>query len=150
MLKPYGHGMTQTTVAKLENGGRPTRLNEVQALADIFGVPVVDLLAAQERDEMTPNEDDRAMLLRRRMHLEAQIDDVRVKLALADAQAMQLRELLGALSAEHRDIEAAMHGAESLTYSRLVARIPREVLDEWERRRESDGEHQAANDHLDG
>jgi len=39
----YGFGMRQTTVAKLEAGAKPLRLNEVAAIAAYFDVPVESL-----------------------------------------------------------------------------------------------------------
>lgn len=42
-LAPQGAGMHQTTVAKLEAGARPLRLNEVLAIAAYFDVPIESL-----------------------------------------------------------------------------------------------------------
>lgn len=39
----HGFGMRQTTVAKLEAGAKPLRLNEVAAIAAYFDVPVESL-----------------------------------------------------------------------------------------------------------
>jgi len=39
----HGFGMHQTTVAKLEAGAKPLRLNEVAAIGAYFGVPVESL-----------------------------------------------------------------------------------------------------------
>jgi transcriptional regulator with XRE-family HTH domain len=39
----YGFGMTQMTVAELEAGAKPLRLNEVAAIAAYFEVPVESL-----------------------------------------------------------------------------------------------------------
>lgn len=60
-LGNYGFAMHQTTVAKLENGSRPIRLNEVQALADIFGVSPGDLF---EEDTSVQNEHEVAVAAR--------------------------------------------------------------------------------------
>lgn len=42
-LLPYGFGMQQRTVAKLEAGTRPLRLNEIAAIAAYFDVPIESL-----------------------------------------------------------------------------------------------------------
>lgn len=43
-LGTYGHRMHQVTVAKLETGQRPTRVNEAVALSEILEVPVSALI----------------------------------------------------------------------------------------------------------
>lgn len=42
-LLPYGFGMQQRTVAKLEAGAKPLRLNEIAAIAAYFDVPIESL-----------------------------------------------------------------------------------------------------------
>lgn len=42
-LLPYGFGMQQRTVAKLEAGTKPLRLNEIAAIAAYFEVPIESL-----------------------------------------------------------------------------------------------------------
>ena len=44
-LAAYGFTMHQSTVAKLESGTRPIRLNEVAALAQVFGLKLDELIA---------------------------------------------------------------------------------------------------------
>ena len=44
-----GHPMHQTTVAKLENGNRPTSVSEVGALATLFGVAIGSLFGDPQR-----------------------------------------------------------------------------------------------------
>jgi hypothetical protein len=43
-----GYPMHQTTVAKIENGGRPTSVGELAALAMIFEVPMAALLTISD------------------------------------------------------------------------------------------------------
>lgn len=50
-LGELGYPMEQPTVYKLEGGTRPLRLNEVVALATVFGVEVTDLLRADLNEE---------------------------------------------------------------------------------------------------
>lgn len=80
-LSPYGFDLTQTTVAKLELGQRPLRLNEVAAIAHLFGVTVPDLLgqaaSAPLVDPMRALDDpDFADLVRERLQLQAQIGEL--------------------------------------------------------------------------
>ena len=42
-LLVHGYGMSQVTVAKLEAGARPLRLNQVAAIAAYFEVPIESL-----------------------------------------------------------------------------------------------------------
>ena len=114
-LGAYGFDLTQTTVAKLERGARPIRLNEVAALADIFGVPVSDLVGGDEG--MLVNEHEQAALIRRRLHFEARITDAEQKLEeakqrqeMAARQVAQLNQILGDLHNEWRRVNAAIHG----------------------------------------
>lgn len=52
-----GYTMHQTTVAKLESGGRPTSIGEAAALARIMRVSVSDLLGDGDRDDIQLNLD---------------------------------------------------------------------------------------------
>lgn len=47
-----GYPMHQTTVAKMESGARPTTVNEVAALAFIFGVPPSALLSDDDVNDL--------------------------------------------------------------------------------------------------
>ena len=54
-LALHGFDLHDTTVAQIEDGARPLRLNEVAALAAIFRVPVESLW---EQRDATPGEPD--------------------------------------------------------------------------------------------
>lgn len=47
-----GHPARQSTVAKMEAGSRPLRVNELQQLADAFGLSIFDLLEEVRVDEL--------------------------------------------------------------------------------------------------
>ena len=51
-LEPFGFDMHQTTIAKLEGGGRPIRINEAAAIAEVFGVRFMDLLPVPIEDDI--------------------------------------------------------------------------------------------------
>ncbi len=50
-LGEYGFRMHQTTVAKLEAGERPIRINEAAALCTLFGVQLIDVLSGGRQPE---------------------------------------------------------------------------------------------------
>lgn len=50
-LAAYGFDMHQSTVAKLENSVRPIRYNEIDALAEIFGVHVMEMIGVGDANE---------------------------------------------------------------------------------------------------
>jgi transcriptional regulator with XRE-family HTH domain len=81
-LALHGFGMHYTTVAQVEFGARPLRLNEVAALAALFQVPIESLW--QERAE-TPDEREGQTPDER----EAEVQDKRKAAArAADAEQM--------------------------------------------------------------
>ncbi len=80
-LEAHGFGMHQTTVAKLEGGGRPIRLNEVHALAIIFGVPLAAFL--EEEVEKRVEVGEAAFEVWR---LQAKVAEASVSLASAGAE----------------------------------------------------------------
>ena len=93
-LARHGFELHQTTIAKLEAGKRPIRVNEVVALADVFSVPVLDLLP--DEVGMIVNQDELAMLAREIQHAQAELAEAedRVRLitdAIEDAQAQRER-----------------------------------------------------------
>jgi transcriptional regulator with XRE-family HTH domain len=61
-LALHGFGMHYTTVAQLEVGARPLRLNEVAAIAALFEVPIESLW---EKDALVLNERETAAQDRR-------------------------------------------------------------------------------------
>ncbi|WP_405476286.1 helix-turn-helix domain-containing protein [Paenarthrobacter ilicis] len=46
-MTDLGYGMSQTMIAKMERGARPTSIGEVAVLGDILGVALPDLLAGE-------------------------------------------------------------------------------------------------------
>lgn len=82
-----GFPMHQTTVAKLESGGRPTSIAELTALAALFGVPIPELFTA-------PNDDDEAQAS---VLVDVSIRGIsRIRGALVDALNQNRQELLTA------------------------------------------------------
>jgi transcriptional regulator with XRE-family HTH domain len=75
-LLAYHAGMHQTTVAKLEAGSKPLRLNEVAAIAAYFNVPIESLW---DRTGATLNEGEETTLLR-------QINALLLELTKVDAE----------------------------------------------------------------
>ncbi len=49
-MTELGHGWHQTTVAKIENGARPVRLNEAADLASMFLVSLDELCSANDEE----------------------------------------------------------------------------------------------------
>jgi transcriptional regulator with XRE-family HTH domain len=97
-LAPLGFEMHQTTVAKLEAGGRPIRLNEAAAIAEVFGVSLWDLVHGEGPQELV-NQHPQAVALRQMSKLESQIDDVSERLngarmdqTMADARVFSLQQ----------------------------------------------------------
>lgn len=95
-LRPYGFDLTQSTVAKLEAGARPTRLDELDALAAVLGVPLADLI----RDPDQYGTRDEEVLQREVYRIEASIEGVRetiravdLRIAAAAAERHELRAL---------------------------------------------------------
>jgi len=90
-LKPYGFDLTQTTVAKLELGQRPIRLNEAAALADIFGMSTEQLVSGADAvprvDILKAFADPRHQeLIRETMQLRAEIDEVAREIEALEAE----------------------------------------------------------------
>ena len=98
-LGTYGFAMHQTTVAKLEGAARPIRLNEVQALANIFGVSPADLF----EDAFVQNEHELAVAAR-----EVQ----RASAALAEAEQTVNRARMEAAVAQDHAARAVSELAE--------------------------------------
>lgn len=92
-LARWGFKMHQTTVAKLENGARPIRLNEVAALARLFAVSMADLW------------DDEAVSDEQQI-LEARLTDLQAQLRYA-----QQAEAVAARS--HADARARLEAVQS-------------------------------------
>lgn len=51
-MRPYGYQWSQATVTRLEAATRPIRLNELNDLATLYGVPVTQLLASDAPDDL--------------------------------------------------------------------------------------------------
>jgi transcriptional regulator with XRE-family HTH domain len=94
-LAPYGFELTQSTVAKLENGARPVRLNEAAALAALFGVNISELIDAEVQAEASSDVEDRLRHLR---WLHAAISDAQT--ALLAAKGAERRAAAAARAAE--------------------------------------------------
>jgi transcriptional regulator with XRE-family HTH domain len=120
-LRPYGFDLTQSTVAKLEAGARPTRLDELDALAAALGVPLADFL--RHPDEFGTRDEE--VLEREVLKIEASLEGVRdkiravdLRIAAAAAERGELRALEVDMSAqldEARVRLAEARGAESAT-----------------------------------
>lgn len=128
-LGKYGVETTQTTVAKLENGGRPIRLNEVAVLSELFGVPLVDMLrlADDAADGVRVTDKTRESLLRRQANLSALI--VETQELLSDAgqrrdrltvELAHLNERLGRLHSELAQAEGELTGRWPLSEWRFI------------------------------
>ena len=100
-MAAHGFEMHQTTVAKLEGGQRPIRLNEVQALADVFGVPIGEMFGQEGYVET-----DVAVAHRRVLRAEASLQAARQTVA-------QLKEQHAAVSAALAEAESTAQGTEA-------------------------------------
>lgn len=98
-----GNSWRQTTVAKTEAADRPIRVNELQELADVFGVSVVDLMTMPLDDEFA--------------ELTAQLGEWRARRAAAQqraADARKARDLAAAdLEKAQRELAEAEEGVRS-------------------------------------
>lgn len=99
-LGARGFTMHQTTLAKLEGASRPTRLNEVAALAAAFEVELVDLVQPIPDDEAKSavmrefqEAQDRVVVAQAAFHdLIARSEDLHLKLADARTEIAAARE----------------------------------------------------------
>lgn len=113
----HGVGMHQTTVAKLEAGSKPLRLNEVAAIAAYSEVPIESLW--EETGEIL-NEHEVAVMVREIMAVEAATEQARESLERASAEVERLNR-------EYKHVAEAHHEAES---NMVNARRRQKVLDE--------------------
>lgn len=113
-LGTYGFAMHQTTVAKLEGAGRPIRLNEVQALANIFGVSPADLF---EEDAFVQNEHELAVAAR-------EVQRASAAFAEAERTAEEAQAVLSRAAAEAATVRALVEdrrAAAAAAEARLAA-----------------------------
>ncbi len=89
-LANHGPGMQQTTVARLEAGARPIRLNEVAAMAHVFDVHPSALWRMDEEPLTVEEADDLAVQFERQLLLLEQLREA------VEAEAEERRQL------EHR------------------------------------------------
>lgn len=80
-LANHGFELHQSTVAKLEAGKRPIRVNELVALASVFNVAVADLLPIEPG--MTLNQDELAVKAREIAQVQAELRDADAQIRLA-------------------------------------------------------------------
>lgn len=117
-MRDLGHSWYQTTVAKIEKGGRPIRLNEAALLAALFDIPPQELLAvappepedrANDTMELRAHVERLALLVQtaRRVHeqCEADVHDT-------ISRAHQAQQHLEQLEADLRHVRAALDQAE--------------------------------------
>lgn len=104
LAKEMAHGdrtYSQSTVAKIENGTRPTSVGELYVLADILGVKVADFFAPLEGHG----------LVSEFLAAENKVELLRDKIALAEVERDQL---LASLHSAQRDLELVQKRMEVL------------------------------------
>lgn len=112
LLSEYGfEKMTQTTVAKLELGQRPTRVNEVAGIAHLFGVTVDGLLTDPDASPAAKSE------------LETRYEQVVRDLNFAQYRE---REVIQALNEARTEYEAQRQRREEA--SAIVVRLQHELM----------------------
>jgi transcriptional regulator with XRE-family HTH domain len=132
-------GVSQQTVAKMENGQQRLRLNEVEKLAQVVGVPLAELLG------FGPSESTESLL--------ARLDDERTRRDLASGAIAlsdeKLAEFQAQLSEVQADIDTWRRGKWFMTNDRSmaeanIASLERELAERGELPPEGvdDGEHQ--------
>lgn len=100
-MSARGFEMSQTTVAKLENGKRPLRVDELVELAGIFGTGIVELLTTDETVGDVVRDHEVAYAINRVWELRASLDtaeammiDLDARRAAASAHIVELRQAL--------------------------------------------------------
>lgn len=86
-MREAGFPWRQTTAAKTEAGDRPVRVNEASALAQVFDVPLVDLLA----EEGSAGAESLVAARRRARQQEEWLAGERESLAKSEQQVAQAR-----------------------------------------------------------
>lgn len=104
-LTVAGHPMHQTTVAKLELGGRPTDVAEITEIAAIFGIQPAALFEDLSTEEQ----------------LRQQLRERRAVLIIKAEECNQLRARLQTLETEYKSAKAE--------YRRLARKLGEEVND---------------------
>ncbi len=98
-----GYPMHQTTLAKIESGGRPTPVGEVAALAALFGVPVGEFFDTSDdvRDDME------------RVRLANLASQQQVELLFLDARRDELLKEIATTETERAELERKAQVRES-------------------------------------
>jgi hypothetical protein len=129
----------QTTVAKLESGTRPIRVNELATLAVIFEVPIAEL-TTETADLDQTNQDlieaVRAHQYAYQRHAELAVQEKRARERWADAKAeMKSAQELAALAlAQAKATQARVTAVKNEAQERFAA---------LRNERQDDGQHQA-------
>jgi len=120
-----GFSIRQTTIAKIEAGQRPVRVNEAVALANILAVELGDLVddpvASGEAAELSA---EHRRLLREVFELEAQVNSLRATRASTDLQLMDAHDRLRQLHREEFDVSRNLRVAQQK--ARGLKPIPRD------------------------
>ncbi|GEA81391.1 helix-turn-helix domain-containing protein [Cellulomonas uda] len=109
-LTRLGFPMHQTTLAKLERAQRPTPLEDLYALSQVFGVPVVGLLAKADLTDRPALEERLRDLVEERSFFAGRSDELeRERLAMLsalaeiDAKIDALRLEIGGGDGQHQE-----------------------------------------------
>jgi hypothetical protein len=94
-MRRLGHSWHQTTVAKTEVAGRPLRLNELTDLARILRVRTSHLAATETDMKMEMVQNDVVAYSGHVARLQAEIDELTVRLAEKKETFERVRKLLG-------------------------------------------------------
>jgi DNA repair ATPase RecN len=128
-MRRLGHSWHQTTVAKTEVAGRPLRLNELTDLARILRVRTSHLAATETDMKMEMVQNDVVAYSGHVARLQAEIDELTVRLAEKKETFERVRKLLGESQQEFdRLIRLNADRWRALTRSRLAigcAGVPR-------------------------
>lgn len=87
-LDAYGYDWHQVMIGRIETAQRPLRLNEAVDLADLFGIPLTDLLGSPETPEQAAERTLRREVAERERAVreaEALYRDARARLARLSA-----------------------------------------------------------------
>ena len=116
-LLSLGVGMHQTTVAKLEAGSKPLRLNEVAAIAAYFEVPIESLW---EKTGETINEHEVALKERELKIVKERLEEARAEIIVVEKEQKHLFQSLASVAQredtarlKQREQEARLHALES-------------------------------------
>ena len=104
-----GFSMKQTTIAKIEAGQRPVRINEAVALANILGLQLVDLVGDPVASgEVAELDAERRRLVREIIEFEGQVNSLRAAHATTQVQLMEAAERLRQLRQEEYKVSRSL------------------------------------------